>query len=148
MDIKKHFGFDFRNKPEEALDYLRDLGAVVVKEEAVVRDSGGHAHSHARYVALEHTPRILEVSTEAIHLGMLDGSIEVITLVTGDAARIDRLERRLHSYAKGNVSVSFRDSAKQVRWQFDNCSIVKATVFLPGRDSAYFRYDILPPGRD
>lgn len=145
MQVKRALGFDFSTPPDDVEHYYGDLGATVVRED--VRTSAPDTNGKrrvVRYVAFGHTPPFLSVSTSYINLGLVDGKIEVITIMVPPGKKADLVDYRLYDRSGGRVAVDEREGVKVIRWSFEDCTVEKEKVAVRGDSAAYYKYDILP----
>jgi hypothetical protein len=144
MEVKKHLGYDFNNNADEIIRYYDGLGANVVRENIQFQETHLDLEPvEVHSLSFAHTPLFLSVATSYINIGLVNGRIEVITIITRDDRRIDFMDHRLHKYSAGNVEISDRDGSKEILWRFDDCAIIKEAVSLVGDSARYFKYDIV-----
>jgi len=146
MHVKRELGFDFTTSITDIKHYYNDIGAKVVREDILTNAPNTNTSPKVvRYVAFAHTPPFLSVNTSYINLGLIDGRIEVITIVTRSGKGTDMIDYKLHDASNGNVSVVRCEGVKLVRWSFENCVVEKEKVAVSGDSAEYYKYDILPP---
>ncbi len=145
IGIRKHLGYDFSNNADEITRYYKKLGAKVVREDVFSEIIDNLNRTvEVRRVQFDHTPRFLSVETSGVNIGLVDGKIQVISILTNDLRRVDRMDYLLHKYSHGKVDVEVRGGSKAILWKFDDCSIVKETVVSRADTERYYKYDILP----
>lgn len=144
MDVKRHLGYDFSNQVEEILNYYSGLGVRVERDEIRTENVQTEQEETCRLVAFNKTPSFLSAATSFIHIGVINGEIQIISIATDDIFGSELMDRKLHRFSGGNVSVRRTEGPKEIIWQFENCKIVKRVVARKDDSARYMKYDIIP----